>query len=74
MPIPSPEGRQDRKSFMKNCMSDQIMNEEYPESSQRAAICNNKWSKASIEIDLFDEDQQWSKCPDCKCLPCICGS
>jgi len=74
MPIPSPEGRQDRKSFMSTCMSDPIMNEEHPDANQRAAICNNKWSKASIEIDLFNPDDIVGECPHCNCLPCICGS
>ena len=47
------------------------MNKEFSDEKQRAAVCYNKWRKAkgTIEIDLFE-----GVCPECKCMPCVCGS
>ena len=52
MPIPSPKKDEDRKSFMSRCMSDEKMNEEYPDSKQRTAICV---SKACEGMDVIAE-------------------
>jgi hypothetical protein len=73
--MPLPKRKQDRKGFMSSCMSSPAMNEEFPDAKQRAAVCNNKWSKVqgSIVIDLFDPDDD-GECPECGCMPCICGS
>jgi len=75
MPLPPRKGKQDRKGFLSSCMSSPVMNEEFPDAKQRTAVCNNKWSKVqgSIVIDLFNPDDD-GECPDCGCMPCICGS
>lgn len=40
-PIPSPEGGEDEQAFISRCMSN--LNEEFPDQSQRAAICYKAW-------------------------------
>jgi len=71
MPLPSPKGDQAKDNFISNCMGDSVMNKEFSNSELRAAVCYNKWrkSKGTTEIDLFE-----SACPECKCMPCVCGS
>jgi len=54
MPIPSPEGQQDKNSFISNCMGDESMREEFPEQKRRAAVCYSQYkrsrkTKGSIE-------------------------
>jgi len=42
MPIPSRKDGEDRKNFISRCMSDDKMKSEYPDSSQRTAVCLSK--------------------------------
>lgn len=44
MPIPKPKDGEARDDFLSRCMGDSVMNEEYPEQSQRAAVCNAQFS------------------------------
>src|SRR5210317_668910 len=39
MPIPKRKEGEDRSDFLSRCMSDSTMNKEYPENSQRYAVC-----------------------------------
>jgi hypothetical protein len=39
MPIPKRREDEDRSDFLSRCMSDSTMNKEYPENSQRYAVC-----------------------------------
>jgi|10_taG_2_1085330.scaffolds.fasta_scaffold01603_3 hypothetical protein len=57
MPLPSPDGKQEKNSFLSGCMSDPTMNKEFPDSEQRAAVCYNKWRKAEgvTEIDFTEQ-------------------
>ena len=75
MPLPSPRGKQDKEAFIAACMGDPVMNEEYPDEKQRAAVCHSKWkeSRGEIEIDLTENIKR-GVCPECKCMPCVCGS
>ncbi len=40
-PIPSPEGGEDENTFISRCMGE--LNEEFPDESQRAAVCYKSW-------------------------------
>lgn len=42
MPIPKRGKNEDKKKFMERCMGDGVMNKEFPDQSQRAAICMSK--------------------------------
>lgn len=39
MPIPKRKEDEDKSSFMARCMSDSVMNKDYPDNSQRYAVC-----------------------------------
>lgn len=43
MPLPKPEVNQDREEFIEMCMSDNTMEEEFPENEQRLAVCETQW-------------------------------
>lgn len=45
MPIPKPEPNEQMTEFIERCMSDEVMQEEYPNEGQRIAICAKQWSK-----------------------------
>ena len=56
MPLPKVEKNDDKKKFIDKCMSDEVMNKEFSDPKQRAAICYSKWkkSKGTIEITMID--------------------
>lgn len=41
MPIPKPEPNEPDSDFIGRCMSDETMREEYPDATQRYAVCRN---------------------------------
>jgi len=45
MPIPKPRDDEDKDEFIKRCMDDDVMVEEYPDREQRYAICHKQWEK-----------------------------
>lgn len=45
MPIPKPKKDEDKEKFMERCMSDGMMNNEYPDNKQRYAICMTQWKE-----------------------------
>lgn len=46
MPIPTPKPSQPEREFMSACMTDAVMMTEFPEPSQRAAVCHRQWATA----------------------------
>ena len=56
MPIPKRKKDEDKKAFIQRCMSNPLMNEEYPDAKQRAAICisQTKQSKSSISEEVME--------------------
>ena len=53
MPIPKRRDDEDRDDFMLRCMSDSIMNSEYPDKGQRFAVCQTS-SKSSVSARISD--------------------
>lgn len=45
MPLPSPGASEGREKFLARCAGDEVMNQEYPESKQRWAVCNSLWDR-----------------------------
>jgi len=43
MPIPQPRDGEKEDEFIPRCMGDKVMNEDYPDSKQRAAVCYSQW-------------------------------
>lgn len=53
MPIPTPKKGEDQKKFISRCMGDSVMNEDYKDNKQRAAVCYSQW-RESKKADLLD--------------------
>jgi hypothetical protein len=45
MPIPTSKPSQPEREFMSACMTDSVMLTEYPDASQRAAVCHRQWAR-----------------------------
>jgi hypothetical protein len=45
MPIPKAKPREKRKAYIDRCMSDEVMQKEYPNEQQRLAVCAVQWSQ-----------------------------
>ena len=58
MPIPKRRSDEDKTDFLSRCMADPKMNEEYPDSSQRYAVCNQnaKGSQGDQVKDAYYEN------------------
>ncbi len=60
MPLPKPNKKEEKASFMSRCMGDETMKKEFPKNSQRVAVCLSqirqlKKSKAkNVSEDDFD--------------------
>jgi len=60
MPLPKPRSDEGKDEFISRCMGDEIVNTEYPEQNQRAAVCNSQWKEKFLDIrdvltDEYDE-------------------
>ena len=49
MPLPKPHKNENKDDFISRCMGDNVMNEEYPDNSQRAAVCYSQWRNKDAE-------------------------
>jgi hypothetical protein len=54
MPIPSRRSDEKPKDFMSRCMGDPVMNKEYPDQSQRSAVCTSKACEGLTHIESMD--------------------
>lgn len=71
MPIPQPNKDESKKDFVSRCMSNETMNKEYPDPTQRYAICNQQ-NKASILEKVIKILSEKHNCgcdenDDCEC-------
>ena len=57
MPIPSPEGNEDKQKFVARCMGNETMKKDYPDTKQRVAICLGQTRRKS-QGDLVSEVQE----------------
>lgn len=48
MPLPSPNKDEKRKNYLDRCMGDSVMNKDFPDRSQRFAVCNSLWEKKAV--------------------------
>lgn len=59
MPISTPRTEEDKETFINRCMSDGVMNREFPSNEQRFAVCNQKWrDKGKKEKQAENESEQ----------------
>lgn len=61
MPIPKRDDGQSVNDFMTSCMSNSKMQEEYPDTKQRAAVCSSNAGYISDQVNanLLTMSQEW---------------
>lgn len=43
MPLPRPSADESRQEFLSRCMASETMRADFPDESQRYAVCNRQW-------------------------------
>lgn len=56
MPLPKPSPRQDKKSWNQSCMSNPVMNKEFPENDRRFAVCQSIWNRRNKKKSKGEQD------------------
>jgi len=51
MPIPKPGNDEKDEDFIGRCMGDDVMNKDYPDSKQRAAVCYGQLKKKGENME-----------------------
>ena len=60
MPLPTPKKNQEEDSFMQDCMGDPVMNKDYKDQKQRAAICYRQFRTRKDKKVNASEEVKWS--------------
>ncbi len=58
MPLPSKKGKESESDFVSRCMGDGVMNKEFKNEKQRAAVCYDQYKKAK-KTKASDRDPLW---------------
>ena len=61
MPLPKPSKNEKQSEFVSKCMGDSMMNKDFPDQKQRAAVCYSQFkrkAKASESIDWDDSSEE----------------
>lgn len=45
MPIPAPNAKEEKNTFISRCVSSSVMQKEFPDNKQRVAVCHTSWRK-----------------------------
>lgn len=45
MPLPIPNKEETKSKFISRCVSDSVMDTEFPNITQRIAVCQSQWTK-----------------------------
>lgn len=53
MPLPKPNKGEEREAFIARCMGANVTNTDFPDNSQRAAVCYNQW-KEKDNVDKIE--------------------
>lgn len=64
MPLPQPRENEEKDAFINRCMGDEVAVEEFPDESQRRAICESQWDESK------KEDKTENETFDCECIEC----
>jgi len=51
MPLPSPNPEEQQDDFVARCMGHDAMNQEYPDQTQRAAVCYSQWQRHHVRAN-----------------------
>jgi hypothetical protein len=60
MPLPKPTKNQKQSEFVSKCMGDAMMNKDFPDQKQRAAVCYSQFKRKSNA----SESLEWEDCAD----------
>ena len=64
MPLPKPRKSEKEDDFIDRCMGDEVMVEEYPDESQRRAVCQTQWDESK------KQDKTKNETFNCECIDC----
>jgi ATP-dependent Clp protease, protease subunit len=64
MPLPEPHKEESKDDFIDRCMGDENAVKEFPEESQRRAVCETQWNEDK------KEDKTKNETFDCECIEC----
>jgi len=64
MPLPEPRKGEKEDDFIDRCMGDEVMTEEYPDESQRRAVCQTQWDESK------DHNKTKTETFECECIEC----
>lgn len=45
MPLPKPNPSESKQEFLDRCLSNPTMNKDFPDNSQKYAVCLSQWSE-----------------------------
>lgn len=62
MPIPAPRKNERKKKFIDRCMGDKVMVKEYPNASQRRAVCESAWDKKHAALVAYLKARGFTPC------------
>ena len=58
MPLPTPREGETETDFVGRCMASEIMQAEYPDQKQRAAVCHGQWDERSEPVDIETREER----------------
>ena len=60
MPLPTPKNKEKRSDFISRCMSSDIINKDFKDQKQKAAVCYSQYEKAKkkskAHIEIGDDE------------------
>jgi HK97 family phage prohead protease len=58
MPVPKPREDENHDDFIDRCMSNELMNNEFPDSKQRFAVCQINWEHKERSMNMNIEEMR----------------
>tara|TARA_R110000803_G_scaffold1191_8_gene3892 strand:- start:2011 stop:2271 length:261 start_codon:yes stop_codon:yes gene_type:complete len=63
MPLPLPNQDEPKDAFISRCIETEIMNEDFPNLTQRIAVCVSQWDNKD-DVENAIEIRENKDCPD----------
>jgi hypothetical protein len=60
MPLPKAKKGEKQSDFVSKCMGDEMMNKDFPDQKQRAAVCYSQFKRKAKASESLD----WEDCMD----------
>ena len=57
MPLPTPSPSEDREAFIGRCMGNPTALADFPDESQRAAVCYAQWRGEMVKVAMLALDE-----------------